>query len=55
MGKKNAGQKRDNWFTEYHDIPELGITGTRKVNDRIAHYDVNDFKDAPVIDLGCNM
>jgi len=55
MGKKNIGQKRDNWFTEYHDIPELGITGTRKVNDRIAHYDVNDFKDATVIDLGCNM
>ena len=55
MGKKNIGQKRDNWFTEYHDIPELGITGTRKVNDRIAHYDVDDFKDSTVIDLGCNM
>lgn len=59
MGKKNnkvAPQvKRDNWFNEYHDIPELGINGKRKVNDRIAHYDPNDFKDASVIDLGCNM
>lgn len=55
MGKKNSGQKRDDWFANYHDIPELGIIGTRKVNDRIAHYDINDFKDATVIDLGCNM
>lgn len=55
MSKKNSGQKRDNWFLYYHDIPELGIIGTRKVNDRIAHYDINDFKDATVIDLGCNM
>ena len=55
MGKKNSEQKRDNWFPNYHDIPALGITGTRKVGDRIAHYDTNDFKDATVIDLGCNM
>jgi len=55
MGKKNIGKKRDNWFNDYHDIPELGITGTRKINDRIAYYDTDDFKDATVIDLGCNM
>tara|TARA_B110000503_G_scaffold141505_1_gene235287 strand:- start:2261 stop:3259 length:999 start_codon:yes stop_codon:yes gene_type:complete len=47
--------KRDYWFNEYHDIPELGITGTRKVNDRIAHYNQDDFKNATAIDLGCNM
>jgi predicted nicotinamide N-methyase len=55
MGKKNIGQKRDSWFENYHDIPELGIIGTRKIDDRITHYDTNDFKDATVIDLGCNM
>lgn len=48
-------KKRDDWFNNYHDIPELGITGTRKVNNRIAHYNIDDFKDATVIDLGCNM
>ena len=51
----DTAEKRDNWFNEYHDIPELGIHGTRKVNDRIAHYNQSDFKDATVIDLGCNM
>ena len=51
----DTSEKRDNWFNEYHDIPELGIHGTRKVNDRIAHYNQSDFKDATVIDLGCNM
>lgn len=53
--KKNKGQKRNNWFNDYHDIPELGIEGKRKINDRIQHYDVNDFKNSTVIDLGCNM
>lgn len=48
-------EKRDNWFNEYHDMPELGITGTRKINDRIAHYNQDDFKGATAIDLGCNM
>lgn len=48
-------KKRDDWFNNYHDIPELGITGTRKVNNRIAHYNTDDFKDATIIDLGCNM
>ena len=52
MSKKT---KRNDWFNEYHDIPELGITGTRKINDRIAHYNQNDFKNATAIDLGCNM
>jgi hypothetical protein len=47
--------KRNDWFNQYHDMPELGITGTRKINDRIAHYTQADFKDATVIDLGCNM
>ena len=48
-------EKRDSWFNDYHEIPELGISGTRKINDRIAHYEQSDFKDATAIDLGCNM
>jgi SAM-dependent methyltransferase len=53
--KRKIEEKRDNWFVDYHDIPELGIEGKRKINDRIQHYDRNDFLDATVIDLGCNM
>lgn len=52
---ENTMEKRDHWFNEYHDMPELGITGTRKINDRIAHYNQDDFKGATAIDLGCNM
>ena len=52
---ENTMEKRDHWFNEYHDMPELGITGTRKINDRIAHYTQDDFKGATAIDLGCNM
>lgn len=52
---KNKMEKRDHWFNEYHDMPELGITGTRKINDRIAFYEQSDFKGATAIDLGCNM
>ena len=52
---ENTMEKRDYWFNEYHDMPELGITGTRKINDRIAHYNQDDFKGATAIDLGCNM
>lgn len=56
MAKKNKeNSKRDDWFVNYHDIPELGITGTRKINDRIKYYHTDDFKDSTVIDLGCNM
>ncbi len=47
--------KRNDWFNQYHDMPELGITGTRKINDRISLYDQEDFKNSDVIDLGCNM
>jgi len=54
MTKKDV-EKRNNWFNNYHDIPELGISGTRKVNDRIKVYNPNDFKNSTVIDLGCNM
>ena len=53
--KRKIEEKRDNWFVDYHDIPELGIEGKRKINDRVQHYDRNDFLDATVIDLGCNM
>jgi hypothetical protein len=48
-------KKRDNWFNDYHNIPELGIKGTRNVESRISVYNVEDFKNATVIDLGCNM
>lgn len=48
-------EKRDNWFNQYHEIPQLGIKGKRGLNDRIQHYNVEDFKDATVIDFGCNM
>lgn len=55
MTKKQDKEKRDNWFNDYHDIPELGIKGTRKIKDRISVYDTSDFKNSTVIDLGCNM
>lgn len=47
--------KRNNWFKDYHEIPQLGIKGQRTLSRRIAHYNQDDFKDATVIDLGCNM
>ena len=56
MSKKNKNLiKRDNWFNDYHEIPQLGIKGKRDLNSRIAHYNQNDFKNATVVDLGCNM
>ena len=57
MSKKNKIQleKRNNWFTEYHDMFELGINGKRKLDDRIQYYNIEDFKNSTVIDLGCNM
>ena len=56
MSKKNKNLiKRDNWFNDYHEIPQLGIKGKRDLNSRLAHYNQNDFKNATVIDLGCNM
>jgi len=48
-------QKRDDWFVDYHEIPQLGIKGKRSLNDRIKFYDPNDFVGSTVIDLGCNM
>jgi len=47
--------KKDNWFKNYHEIPELGIKGLRTIKNRIQYYDVNDFKDASVLDIGCNV
>jgi len=48
-------EKKDNWFNEYHEIPSLGIEGNRKLSERLIYYDQKDFKDASVIDFGCNM
>jgi len=48
-------QKRNNWFKDYQMIPQLGIKGQRKLLDRIKYFDVNDFKDADVIDIGSNV
>lgn len=56
MSKKTKNLiKRDNWFNDYHEIPQLGIKGKRDLNSRIAHYNQDDFKNSTVIDLGCNM
>jgi len=48
-------KKRDNWFIEYHEIPQLGIKGKRDLEGRLQYYHIEDFKDASIIDLGCNM
>jgi len=47
--------KKDNWFKDYHEIPELGIKGLRSIKNRIKYYHINDFKKASVLDIGCNM
>ena len=52
MSKKT---KRDDWFNEYHEIPELGIKGNRDLEARLEYYNQEDFKNSTVIDLGCNM
>jgi len=47
-------QKRDNWFVDYQTIP--GVTeGMRKLEDRTSKFVTSDFKDATVLDLGCNV
>lgn len=51
----SKGQKRDDWFVDYHEIPQLGIKGKRGLNDRIKFYEQSDFVGSTVIDLGCNM
>lgn len=48
-------RKRDNWFTNYQEIPSLGIKGMRKINDRLKYFDREDFKDAAVLDIGSNI
>jgi SAM-dependent methyltransferase len=48
-------KKRNDWFNEYHEIPQLGIEGKRALADRLQYYHVEDFNGASVIDLGCNM
>jgi len=56
VSKKNKNLiKRDNWFNDYHEIPQLGIKGKRDLNSRIAYYNQDDFKNSTVVDLGCNM
>lgn len=48
-------EKRDNWFKDYQDIPELGINGQRKSKDRISFFKKEDFLNSNVIDIGCNI
>jgi len=48
-------EKRDNWFVNYQEIPELGIKGSRLLGNRLAFYDESDFKNASVLDVGCNI
>lgn len=46
-------EKRDNWFTDYQEMP--GRNGKRKLDDRVAGFDVRDFAGKTVLDLGCNI
>lgn len=48
-------KKRNNWFTKYHEIPQLGIEGKRNLKDRLSFYVQEDFANSHVIDFGCNM
>lgn len=47
--------KRDDWFPDYQDIPSLGISGSQALAERIAHYDLDEFDGASVLDVGCNI
>lgn len=48
-------EKRDNWFTDYQQIPSLGIAGMRQLANRISLFDVRDFSNRTVLDFGCNV
>lgn len=48
-------QKRDNWFKDYQEIPELGMKGQRKGEARYSFYDEEDFRGNTVLDIGCNI
>jgi predicted RNA methylase len=52
---KLESKKGDDWFNQYQEIPELGISGKRGLSKRLVYYNQDDFKDASVIDFGCNM
>lgn len=47
-------EKKDNWFVNYHEIPQLKIKGTRNLSPRLSFFDPKDFKNSSVLDLGCN-
>ena len=46
--------KRNNWFRDYQEIPGMR-TGRRKLDDRVAGFDADDFAGKSVLDLGCNI
>jgi SAM-dependent methyltransferase len=46
--------KRNNWFNNYQEIPQLKINGMRTLSDRISLYNPEDFINASILDLGCN-
>lgn len=46
--------KRDCWFTDYQEIPGV-CDGKRKLADRIPGFQVSDFENRTVLDLGCNV
>lgn len=47
-------KKRNNWFGDYQEIPGVR-TGKRKLDYRVAGFDVDDFDGKSVLDLGCNL
>lgn len=44
--------KRNNWFINYHATETS--PGLRHLNLRTSYYDVDDFKNKTVLDIGCN-
>lgn len=46
-------KKRDNWFVDYQSIE--GTNGFRQLDTRTNFFNNQDFVDATVIDIGCNL
>jgi SAM-dependent methyltransferase len=54
VGGKVVKNKRDNWFTNYQEIPQLKIKGKRQLQERVLFFKKEDFVNSSVLDLGCN-
>jgi 16S rRNA G966 N2-methylase RsmD len=44
--------KRNNWFLNYHETET--ISGLRHLNSRTKYFDICDFENKTVLDIGCN-